>query len=152
MKCPACSNNLKMWQVGAIEVDVCDEGCGGVWFDAFELQKAGRARETVAAKLNTVRRDEAVVVDLMAKRGCPRCEGVKLKRHFFSPTTKVHVDQCPSCGGYWLDYGELSLIYQETSGKAAARAGRPEMSMDVIRFLYRLKTAKAEGSTPSATE
>jgi Zn-finger nucleic acid-binding protein len=152
MKCPACGNNLKLWRVGTIEVDVCDGGCGGVWFDAFELQKAGQAKESVSTKLARVARDETLVFDPNTKRECPRCHDIKLKRHFFSPKTRVHVDQCPSCGGYWLDYGELSLIHDETSGKAPTSPNRPEMSMEVIRFLYRLKTREAADSTPPPVE
>ena len=39
MKCPACDRELTETQVGAVAVDICQGGCGGVWFDAFELQR-----------------------------------------------------------------------------------------------------------------
>jgi uncharacterized protein len=41
MKCPACFNELTQLQVGSLVVDVCQGGCGGIWFDAFELHVAG---------------------------------------------------------------------------------------------------------------
>ena len=31
-------------------------------------------------------------------------------RHFFSDKKKVEVDECPGCGGFWLDAGELANI------------------------------------------
>jgi Zn-finger nucleic acid-binding protein len=31
-------------------------------------------------------------------------------RHFFSVKKKVELDECPGCGGFWLDAGELSKI------------------------------------------
>jgi Zn-finger nucleic acid-binding protein len=80
-------------------------------------------------------------LDRSRKRECPRCSGVKLHRHFFSAKRRVEVDQCPSCGGYWLDAGELAMIRAETSQTAAADQARPSgMSTEVIRYLYRLRT------------
>ena len=34
-------------------------------------------------------------------------------RHFSSVKRRVTVDECPSCGGYWLDVGELAAIRTE---------------------------------------
>ena len=39
MNCPACGNVLKEMTVSDISVDVCQGGCGGIWFDNFELKK-----------------------------------------------------------------------------------------------------------------
>ena len=36
MKCPACFNQVTEMQVGSLVVDVCDGGCGGIWFDVFD--------------------------------------------------------------------------------------------------------------------
>ncbi len=140
MKCPACFNELSSLCVGGFEVDVCRNGCGGVWFDAFELQKVDEVHETEGNILFHVPRDPAVVVDQTAKRLCPRCTGVKLMRHYFSPKRRVQVDHCPNCAGYWLDAGELDLIQSERS--AAHKSPEPEglnISSDLIRYLYRLE-------------
>jgi Zn-finger nucleic acid-binding protein len=67
---------------------------------------------------------------------------VKLKRHFFSAKRRVEVDQCPNCGGYWLDAGELALIRAEKSADAASPAGQSSVSAEVIRYLYRLQNEK----------
>jgi Zn-finger nucleic acid-binding protein len=81
-----------------------------------------------------------VQVDLSLKRACPRCDGVKLKRHFFSAKRQIDVDLCPGCGGYWLDAGELEKIRGEKAdAAAAAKAGDTRVSMETIRFLYRQK-------------
>ncbi len=34
-------------------------------------------------------------------------------RHFFSPTRAVTIDECPVCGGIWLDHGEFERIHAE---------------------------------------
>jgi Zn-finger nucleic acid-binding protein len=141
MKCPACFNELTELQVGSLTVDACQGGCGGIWFDAFELQKVDEESESAGGPLLSIQRDERLVVDPSRKRECPRCAGIKLHRHFFSAKRRVEVDQCPNCGGYWLDAGELALIRAEKSQAAAPDpAGRSSISKDVIRYLYRLQT------------
>src|SRR5438445_12013350 len=97
MKCPACFNELSQMQVGNVSVDVCQGGCGGIWFDAFELQRVDEEHEPAGERLQNTKRDESVRVDSSRKRECPRCQGIKLQRHFFSAKRKIEVDQCPNC-------------------------------------------------------
>src|SRR5881394_67359 len=141
MKCPACFNNLSRMQVGNLVVDVCQDGCGGIWFDAFELQRVDQDNEAAGAPLLGIRRDERIVVDPARKRECPRCAGVKLHRHYFSAKRRIELDECPGCGGYWLDAGELAQIRAEKAEEVSAHpvpAGT--ISSDVIRYLYRLQS------------
>jgi Zn-finger nucleic acid-binding protein len=146
MKCPACFNELTQLQVGSLVVDVCQGGCGGIWFDAFELQKVDEESERAGEPLLHIRRNERLTVDQTRKRECPRCAGVKLHRHFFSAKRRVEVDQCPNCAGYWLDAGELALVRAERAQSATAEeTGQSSISKDVIRYIYRLR---AEGRRP----
>ena len=140
MKCPACFNELTQIQIGSLAVDVCQGGCGGVWFDAFELQRVDDESEVVGERLLQIQRDERVRVDPSRKRECPRCAGVKLQRHFSSAKRLVEVDECPNCAGYWLDAGELAQIRAERSQIASEKkAAQPNVSTEVIRYLYRLQ-------------
>jgi len=46
-----------------------------------------------------------------------------MMRHFFSVKQAVEVDECPSCGGFWLDAGELGGIrdqFETEEGKKKA--------------------------------
>jgi Zn-finger nucleic acid-binding protein len=139
MKCPACFNELRPLQVGALLVDVCQGGCGGVWFDAFELQKVDQQEEG-GEQLLAIERDPRVVLDPARKRECPRCPGIKLHRHFFSARRQVEIDECPKCGGYWLDAGELASIRAEKSSAVLAdKARRDALSSETIRYLYALR-------------
>ncbi len=138
MKCPACFNPLTQLQVGSLVVDVCQDGCGGIWFDAFELQRVDEEAEP-GGPLLEVRRDPRVVIDAARKRECPRCAGIKLHRHFFSAKRRVQVDQCPNCAGYWLDAGELAQIRAEHAQKAAEVTEASTISSEFIRYLYRLQ-------------
>ena len=110
MNCPSCGRLLTQMQAGDITVDVCDGGCGGIWFDAFELQKVDEARESAGESILAVKRDPDVFVDHDKRCMCPKCDDTIMMRHFFSVKRKVEVDECPACGGFWLDAGELSAI------------------------------------------
>ena len=115
MKCPACANYLTPYYANPITLDVCAKGCGGIWFDAFELQKMDEVHEPVREELINLRpKKELPEAQLTAKRVCPKCEGIVMMRHFYSPLKKVMVDECPNCGGFWLDAGELAGLREET--------------------------------------
>jgi len=148
MKCPACFNQLSQMTVGSVTVDVCRGGCGGIWFDAFELQRVDEPQESAGQWLLNIERDPSIHVDTVRKRDCPKCDGVKLKRHFFSPKRKVEVDQCPGCGGYWLDAGELEKIRDEMEEAAEERerASLARIPASVIRYIYRMRTAEDDES------
>jgi len=113
MNCPVCDNVLKSVTAGGVTVDVCMAGCGGIWFDNFELQKFDEPHEREAEMLIQVNTAKRPIQDDQRKRRCPKCADIPMMRHFFSPQKRVEVDECPNCGGYWLDAGELALIRDE---------------------------------------
>src|SRR6185436_15207099 len=140
MKCPACDHQLTETQVGAVTVDTCQGGCRGIWFDAFELKRVDEQHEAAGDHLIRIQRGPKVIVDQSPKRACPRCDGIKLKRHLFGPKSKVEVDHCPNCGGYWLDAGELEKIRQENRPAGAAKpAAAGQVTPEVIRYIYRMQ-------------
>jgi hypothetical protein len=141
MKCPACDHQLTETRVGAVAVDICQGGCGGIWFDAFELQKVDEQHEAAGEHLVSINRDLRRSVDSSRKRACPRCEGIKLKRQLFNPKSTVEVDHCPNCAGYWLDAGELEKIrlQQKPAGATAKSAQQGQMTPEVIRYIYRMR-------------
>jgi Zn-finger nucleic acid-binding protein len=142
MKCPACDHKLTGTRVGAVAVDICQGGCGGIWFDAFELQKVDEQHEAAGEHLVKIKRDPKLHLDASRKRACPRCDGVKLRRHLFNPNSTVEVDHCPNCAGYWLDAGELEKIRSEQKpGMATAKSAQKsaQMTTDVIRYIYRMQ-------------
>ena len=110
MKCPACGNPLVSRGAGAITVDVCDGGCGGVWFDNFELRKVDEAG---AHAIRSVPRDLSLLVDSQSRRRCPKCADQTMMRRFFSRLRRTQIDECPECAGIWLDAGEFDAIRKE---------------------------------------
>ncbi len=125
MNCPACGNTLTEIEAGGILVDTCQDGCGGVWFDWMELKKVDEPDEDVADVLLAEPPTYLVESHDQRQHGCPRCDGQPMQRHFFSVKRQVEVDECPACGGFWLDAGELAairgLFATEEDAREAAR-------------------------------
>ena len=113
MKCPSCKNPLREKGAGGMTLDVCYGGCGGIWFDASELE---RVNARAATTLHTIWNVPVGNVKLTAPRPCPRCPELVLERKWFSDLKKVEIDQCSKCGGIWLDAGEFTRIYDEIKG------------------------------------
>lgn len=110
MNCPACGNVLQAITVSDIAVDVCEGGCGGIWFDNFELKKFDEPHESAGQELLDIEQNQSITVDRSKRLKCPKCDDVVMMRHFFSVKKEVEVDECPGCGGFWLDAGELCKI------------------------------------------
>ena len=128
MECPACGNTLTRMTVADVTVDVCQGGCGGIWFDNQEVRKLDDREEAAGEALLDVQRDPNVTVDHDAQWGCPRCGHPAMTRHFYSPKRAVEVDECPRCGGVWLDSGELATIRTQYESGEARRAAHREFA------------------------
>lgn len=112
MKCPACKNSLRQKNAAGLTLDLCYGGCGGIWFDAAELERVS-VNVPAATTLHSIWQTTPSNVQLTEPRVCPRCDGQVLDRKWFSSAQEVEIDQCPKCGGIWLDAGEFSRIYEE---------------------------------------
>lgn len=125
MECPACHGELDPKEVGGVTVYLCDKGCGGIWFTWMELQRFDETKEQAGEELLDIPRVEGTTID-PGPLHCPQCgDHIQLKRHFFNVKRDVTVDECPECGGFWLDPGELRAIRtgfetDEDRGAAAA--------------------------------
>ncbi len=117
MICPACEHNMTEKEIQQIKVDVCAGGCGGIWFDGHELKKIDEPHEAVGQDLLEVEYDPEVVVDESQRRDCPHCDAIVMMRHFSSIKREVEVDECPSCGGFFLDRGELNSLREQYSSE-----------------------------------
>lgn len=123
MNCPRTGKPMIEVDVAGVKVDV-STGCGGIWFDNFELQKFDEKHESAGEELIRIseqyRNDD---IDTSRRINSPRHPDVVMMRHFFSTKMKVEIDECPQCGGVWLDPGELQKIrdlFKDESEKNAA--------------------------------
>lgn len=119
MDCPACLKPLTALPAGDIEVDACQNGCGGVWFDAHELDKFDEPCEfPTHSILSLAKKKESVHVAAKQVRKCPKCPGEVLIRQWLDTRHEVEIDQCWNCGGVWLDVGEINTIRGQFSSYA----------------------------------
>jgi hypothetical protein len=112
--------------VAGVTVDMCKDGCGGIWFDAGELRKLEKAGAGVGESLLDAAPAPGARVDPGKRLRCPKCVDVVLARHPSSAESPVLVDECPSCGGYWLNAGELRAI---EAGESTGRAREQQASV-----------------------
>ncbi|MBL7084782.1 MAG: zf-TFIIB domain-containing protein [Candidatus Omnitrophica bacterium] len=132
MRCPTCDRELQEIPVGGIKVDICKKGCGGIWFDNFELQKVDEQHETKGEALLDIEKDPSIAVDISKTRMCPRCSEQKLVKHFRSIKGKIEVDECYACGGVWLDQGELGKIRNQFDNEQAKGQAAKEYFADAF--------------------
>lgn len=122
MNCPACGHALSPLTTETITVDACVGGCGGLWFDAFELKKVDEAHEAAGEALLQIPRRSDRVVDREKRYSCPKCPDIVMRRYYSSVKRQVAVDECPNCAGVWLDDGELAAIRAEFATQSEREA------------------------------
>lgn len=111
IQCPACQNTMKEVSIDTQTLHVCDGGCGGVWFDAYQYRQFDNGSEHNITALENITIDTALHIDDEEKRHCPRCEEtIIMLKHFASFKRESKIDECGLCGGVFLDNGELETI------------------------------------------
>ncbi len=133
MKCPNCANTLSERMIENIKLDVCDNGCGGIWFDRFELKKFDEAREPNAESLLNLKIRHHKKPDANTQLKCPKCADRIMMRHFSSLKKQVQVDHCPECAGYWLDASELTAIRNEYNSDAERQAAAENLVSETLK-------------------
>lgn len=117
MKCPVCSNPLTEFNTGDVKIDVCAEGCSGMWLDKSEFERIDNATEQFPPELLRLRKSPNVLIDRSKARSCPKCSGnseqLAMTRVSLNPDTRFEIDKCGKCDGVWLDLGELEHIRAE---------------------------------------
>jgi uncharacterized protein len=110
LECPRTPARLKHLRVGGVDTDVCED-CGGVWLDRLELAKFDRVDATFGeALVQHLTQFPAELIDHAIRLHCPRHPAVVMLRRFYSRDLRVEIDECPECGGVWLDSDELAEI------------------------------------------
>jgi len=128
--CPACGKEMEkvfIDRTGAT-LDICTEGCGGIFFDNREFKDFDEPNEDISQIIEKVQGKTFVQVNEDNPRVCPSC-GAKMVKNYSSAKKEVQVDDCYKCGGKFLDHGELLKIRQEYQTEE-------ERSEDVMKVLY----------------
>jgi len=140
MRCPACGHTLTEITLGSVAIDVCEKGCGGLWFDANELKKVEQEHVSAAGPVADIHRDPDTKLDAKRARYCPRCLTQKLETRIPRLGSAIEFDCCPRCGGYWLDRGELETLLKENQYFTPGKTGkRIFVNLEVVRFIHTVK-------------
>ena len=139
INCPACGKQMKkifLTEIG-VNIDICTDGCGGIYLDNREYEKLDEKHEHVDQVIQEIENADFshVKVDEDAIRVCPVC-GANMVKNPSSVKGKIIIDECYSCGGKFLDHGELTKIREEYSTEKE----RSEAAMKA--FLYSPEAAE----------
>ncbi len=131
IKCPACGKDMEKVFIppAGINLDICTQGCGGIYFDNREFNDFDEKDEDISKIIEKINNKEFIKVDTSAERICPNC-GAKMVKNSSSIDNKIEVDECYSCGGKFLDRDELVKIRAEYDTEE-------QRSEDVLRYMYK---------------
>lgn len=114
IKCPACGKIMKkvfLENQGFI-VDICLDGCGGIWLDTRELKKIDEKSEDITPISEAKKGREFIKVDTTMDRDCPICHKPMVKNHV-SAKQEITIDECYTCGGKFFDHSELEAMRKQ---------------------------------------
>lgn len=144
MKCPKCLCALiDTYTPKGVVVDYCPS-CQGMWFDRGELNYFSKSPMAFSKTIQA-----GLINSGPSSCSCPRCdvamrEGGLIKEELL-------VDECPSCGGLWLDAQELTamqLAEGEARGLDASKLF--SKSYKAASAMEELTGAKVSGSSSGA--
>ncbi len=109
MNCPVCSTPMAEKDFGGAHVDVCEDGCKGIWFDWLELRKLDESNEGCGNALEEALNHPRSNDEGRPRLNCPKCS-IPMHTHAYKSSKETNVDECYGCAGFFLDSGELKLI------------------------------------------
>jgi Zn-finger nucleic acid-binding protein len=101
-------------KVNEVALDLCSS-CGGMWLDRDELRRLSAHPEELEALRKHFGADESEA-DPEASGDCPACD----RRLSVASIGSFRVEYCTTCGGVFLDRGELDKVLEQTKAKNIA--------------------------------
>lgn len=119
LNCPACGKPMEKVFIPkeGINIDICTNGCGGIYFDNRELKYFDEKNEDISPILEKLQNKTFASVDSSKERICPNC-GAKMIKNFSSVNKSIEIDECYACGGKFLDRDELVKFRAEFDTEA----------------------------------
>lgn len=132
-----------------VMLDQCP-GCGGIWFDSFELYmaKQGQSEKLELIKVDSLKACSVIEnLELL----CPR-DHTKLIRFSdpFFPKDLI-LARCPVCNGFWLNRGEF-LKYQQYRQTRQQMNKPKEIAIEDNKFERDIVRVFEENKTKDPTE
>jgi Zn-finger nucleic acid-binding protein len=135
MRCPRDPSAELVKLLGDAEAFTCDR-CYGMFFTAGELDRLAEPHQG-SLEYSTVDLDRQSHADRYGPASCP-ADGTAMKKVDFNIYTDIILDYCPTCGGFWLDGGELERINSEV--RRLERADREVPDPPMLWFAKALWT------------
>ena len=112
LTCPACGKTMKKVFVPTegINLDICTEGCGGIYFDNREFEKFDEEHENADEILAIYENKTFQPRDDKELRICPSCKTRMVKIGSGTAQNSFKIDTCYTCGAKFLDGYELQHI------------------------------------------
>ena len=104
-KCPRDKQVMSEQEAGEAKLDVCKK-CGGQFFDSGEMFAAFG----IKADPSYWDRPETGGSVSQSELQCSECNVFMLKQDVKYEGDHVEIDRCGTCGGIWLDKGEVETI------------------------------------------
>ena len=99
--CPACGEDMVHEYFAKAFVDVCVNGCGGIWFDRHELQRLDHMTKGKGPRLRAALADARQTDGDRGPIQCVHCsEPMSQCEH--EHAKEVTIDECSTCGGIFL--------------------------------------------------
>ena len=130
LKCPACQKEMTKVFVPSegVNIDICLDGCGGMYFDTREFKYFDEQHENIEEILKAIEGKTFIKVNEELPRTCPVC-GARMVKNYSSVKKEIQIDECYACGGKFLEHGELEKIRAEYLTEA-------DRSADIMASVY----------------
>lgn len=111
LTCPACGEDMQKIFIPTpgINIDICTRGCGGIFFDNREFKLFDNPDKDIEDLIDATENNDFKPVDESLDRICPAC-GAKMVKNFANRYKEIQIDECYTCGGKFLDHGELTKL------------------------------------------
>ncbi|MFA5802640.1 MAG: zf-TFIIB domain-containing protein [Thermoleophilia bacterium] len=135
MKCPNADGVLRPVTLHSrlgqpILLDQCD-GCGGVWFDGFELFQVDEAE---ASKIDQLDKEALrFPAGSQESPACPRCGAPLSAFHDPNIPSNIQLLICAKCEGLWANHGDLAG-YTQSREKGRAKPD-PKLAAEYDKML-----------------
>ena len=141
--CPACGKAMKKVYLENenFNVDVCTQGCGGVFFDNREYTKIKKDTSDIRKILEELEGKNFPEVKQTETRKCPVC-GSRMVKNFSSLSNRIQIDVCYNCGGVFLDNNELQEIrktYKSDKELEEALRERAKQTFEILKGKLKTK-------------
>lgn len=117
INCPLCGKEMKkvFLDEQQMNVDICLNGCGGIFLDNREFNKIDDEHENIDEIIIAIKDKDFEPVVKNEQIICPICNVPMVEMG--AGKSSVKIDCCNGCGAKFLENGELQKIRENESSK-----------------------------------